>query len=121
MNISELRYTLDSWAAWVQDGRPLHFNSYPPKSIINKFREAEHYSPPGPRPLWRGRLKSAWLDDVHRVIMQQPQERQCILLGMHLPGRGTDAERAQALGITIEKVRYARRALASALEMQRKS
>lgn len=116
MSPKDLRTTLDCWAAWVSDGRPIPFNAYPPKSIINRFREAESHTPPGSRPLWYGRLKSFWLADVDRLLDTLPEQRQAILLGLHLPGKATDAARAAELGITVSAAIHTRKLAHRALE-----
>ena len=100
----------------MQDGRPIPFNAYPPKSIINKFREAEHHSPPSSRPLWHGSMRSFWLSDVDRLLHTLPEQRQAILLGLHLPGRGTDKARAAELGVTPGVVASTHRMAREALE-----
>lgn len=115
MSPKDLRATLDAWAAWIESGRPIPFNAYPPQSILANW--AEERAPQfDSRPLWRGRLKSFWLSDVDRLLQTLPEQRQCILLGMHMSGKATDAARAQELGISIDAARHARKLADKALQ-----
>lgn len=115
MSPKDLRATLDAWAAWIESGRPVPFNAWPPASILHRWQE-EHTPVFDSRPLWHGRLKSFWLAEVDRLLQTLPEKRQCILLGLHLPGRATDEARAQELGITIAAVRHARKLADRALQ-----
>lgn len=115
MSPRDLRTILDCWAAWIESGRPVPFNAWPPSSILARWNE-EHAPSYRSRPLWQGKMRSFWLADVDRRLRELPEQRQLILLGMHLPGRGTDATIAQELGVTLPQVRYAREAAHKALE-----
>ena len=112
-----LHHILTSWAAWIEAGRPIPFNAYPPKSFITKIgKDNFHQVPKRSRPLWHGDMKSYWLADVDRALATFSDQRLCVLLGMHLPGRGTDAERAEAMGVPLSTARHARRRAREAIE-----
>lgn len=115
MSPRDLRTTLDCWAAWVQSGRPVPFNAWPPKSILARWQE-QHSPTFDCKPLWHGRMKSFWLADVDRLLASMPEKRQVILLGLHLPGKRTDVDRAAELGVSLAQVRYAREAAHRALQ-----
>jgi len=115
MSPKDIRSVLDSWAVWIQDGRPLPFNCYPPANIICRWGE-EHTPTYGSRPLWHGRLRSYWIKEVDRALQSLPEQRQAVLLGLHLPGKATDTARAKDMGITLSQAAYTRRLAHRALE-----
>lgn len=113
----ELNHILTSWAAWLEAGKPVPFNAYPPQSFITRIgRDNFHQSPKRSKPLWHGTMKSYWLQDVDRVLRTLPDSRLILILGSSLPGKATQAQRAQEMGATLEMVRYARRKAGELLE-----
>lgn len=116
MSPQDCKSVLISWAAWVESGRPVPFNSFPPQSIIARFRDPADRLPPGCRPLWHGKMRSFWLADVDRLLRELPEQRLLILLAAHLPGKASDVARAADLGLTVEALRHTRRLAQRALE-----
>jgi hypothetical protein len=115
MSPRDLRHVLTAWAAWLESGRPIPFNCYPPKSILANWSE-ERTPNYHSKPLWQGRMKSFWLSDVDRLLRGLPERRQLILLAVSLPRRGPETELVRELGLTRGVVLSTRKMAARALE-----
>lgn len=111
MNHDWQRLTLQTWAAWVADGRPLLFSLYGDSTAARVYQARHKRTYLSDSPLWRegptdalhkldGRLHGALSASERRILLAA-----CVPLGRPCPA----SERASAAGVSVDQLRATRR------------